>query len=354
MCVNGLLPTTEEGGEEGGFLLTLTVPAPDGCNLRCKFCFIKQRRPNAATLLQPQHYRRFIAAMHAAAPIYAVAIQGHEPLLPQSQAYTKTILEECATLGLPVNIVTNGVYLAAGAAWLHPLRPANIAVSLDSASAAPHDRLRRKKGTWDAAVAGIAQAKTVLGPHANLAVASVLMPESYEWLRDMPSLMRRLDVKFWILTPLLAIRGDKPGGIVADKGALYRDIERLQEAADKAGVVLVVDDELGCLQHRISCIENPERARFRVRVTPPNVQLVRLDPGGEWALGQEVLRRISSDTPRWRPGIENESHFIARLMRLVVLKAEKETAYRRNAEKHRPNGRAITDAEPPDLRMQVA
>src|SRR5258707_173950 len=95
--------------DSAGQFLTFVVPAPDGCNLKCPFCLVRQRREITETCLQPEEFARFVREATERAPIFAVAVQGYEPLLPESLPYTQAILATGRFLGLPTAFVTNGV-----------------------------------------------------------------------------------------------------------------------------------------------------------------------------------------------------------------------------------------------------
>jgi uncharacterized Fe-S cluster-containing radical SAM superfamily protein len=73
--------------DSAGQFLTFVVPAPDGCNLKCSFCLVQRRQEVADTRLRPGDFARFIRDVADRAPIFALAIQGYEPLLPESLPY---------------------------------------------------------------------------------------------------------------------------------------------------------------------------------------------------------------------------------------------------------------------------
>ena len=308
MCVESLLPYDTAMAERSGYFITFIVPAQAGCNLKCGFCFIRQRTANAVNALETRHYCDFISAVYNTEHIYAISIQGFEPLLPAAQAYTNAILATGTSLQLPVNLVTNGTYLRESIDWLATSSPATIAVSLDAASQETHDSMRGVTGAWSAAVKGIQRAKEVL-PRTTLAVASVLMPSGWERLAGMPRLLRELGIERWILTPLMKVGSDRPGGPVGDRDVFYESVARLQDAADRANISLTVDDELDCLQHQLACIKQPKLRRFKIRTIPRGVQLVRLEPGGECVFGRDVLRKINASTPRWCPDTQDAAAF---------------------------------------------
>lgn len=309
MAVSGLLPIDNDEVFGNGKFLTFVVPAPDGCNLNCGFCFIKQRSRFVGSSLRPGHYSQFIREVYDWAPTYALAIQGYEPLLPGSRPYTEAVLRTGVELGLPVGLVTNGTYLHETAEWLAAFVPGKVAISLDAALAGVHDRLRGKEGAWASTIAGIEHAKKVFPLRTALAVASVLMPSGHTLLDGMPQLLRSLGVEEWIVTPLL----DAGYGPVGCKRDLYRSFAYLQDAADSAGIRLIVDDELDCLQHKLACAKEPELARINVRAIPREIEIVRLEPGGECIVGMELMRAITEVTPRWRPDRQSGGSFLERL-----------------------------------------
>src|SRR5262245_18806657 len=78
---------------ESGIVLTCIVPAAAGCNVACAFCFIRQRQQILdPAALSPEDFARFIRGAAARQAVRAIAIQGYEPLLPSSLAYTQAIL----------------------------------------------------------------------------------------------------------------------------------------------------------------------------------------------------------------------------------------------------------------------
>ncbi len=294
----GLLPGGNDwpGILPGSKFLTFILPAPDGCDLACAFCLIRQRREVAATNLQPEDYVRFIREAAAASPIYALSIQGYEPLLPATLPYTQAVLAAGRMLNLPTGLVTNGTHLRGAMSLLKSAAPDTLAVSLDAAEAPPHDSLRGVTGAWEATVDGIACAVAETPPRTEIAVNSVLIPSRRKQLDGMPALLAKLGIRRWIVTPLQKIGANRPGGPVGNRQRLYRDLLLLQDAADRDGIRLEVDDELGCLDFELACRWRPELRRLLVRTIPPGVELVRLTPSGAWSTGRDILRRMPADT----------------------------------------------------------
>lgn len=317
MCVNGLLPDEVDEGSRGRFL-TFIVPATRGCNLSCSFCFIRQRqegaeirhRREAASVLHPTDLARFIDEVCEQGPVVALAVQGHEPLLAESEPYTKTVLAKGKALGLPTGLVTNGVRLSETLKWLRKLAPNKMAISLDAASPDIHDQLRGVKGAWAATVEGIRRANRLLSSQTQLVVASVLTPSASRHLANMPKLLNELGIVDWILNPQLRIRRDEEGKLKSSRDRIFQDLQPLQEAAAAAQIRLTVDDEFDCLQHNVWPVEAGGMDRLTVRIIPKSIEVVRLTPNGQCSVGREILRPVAPTARRWRPGLINAADFI--------------------------------------------
>ena len=315
MATVGLHPQPEIDVEFHGQFLTFIVPAADGCNLSCSFCLIRQRGEVTGKYLRPEDFARFVREAAERSPIFAVSIQGHEPLLPASLPYTQAVLATGRFLGLPTAMVTNGVLLADTLDLLAALAPSKIAISLDAAVADDHDRIRGMPGAWAATVVGIRQAVKVLRPQTRLAVSSVLLPGKRYLLEGMPARLREIGIDRWIINPLLRVGREQVGGPVGDRARLFGDFLILQEVANRAGVRLTVDDEFGHLGHDTA---RPELRSLDVRTLPPNVKIFRLAPGGQCSIGDGILRQVTLDTPCWRPGVSHAGDFLESLSQSLV------------------------------------
>jgi MoaA/NifB/PqqE/SkfB family radical SAM enzyme len=286
------------------------VPALSGCNLKCGFCLVRQRREITETLLQPEDYTRFIREVADRKRVFALAIQGYEPLLPESLPYTQAILAAGRFLGVPTSLVTNGVGLLGAADLLKTLSPTKIGVSIDAAAPEIHDRIRGVKGAWQASVAGLRRAIEVLAPKTSLVVQSVLLPSRRHYLDAMPGRLREIGIDRWIINPMLRVGREQAGGPVGGRARLFRDLSILQEAADRAGVRLTVDDEFGHLDFDAASAFQPALRGIQVRTLPPRVTLFRLVPGGQCSMGSDVLRQVTSGTPCWQPGTTHAGDFL--------------------------------------------
>jgi pyruvate-formate lyase-activating enzyme len=309
----GFQPSPDSEPDAAGQFLTFVVPALNGCNLRCSFCLIRQRREITKSSLLPKDLVRFIreAAQHA--PIFALAIQGYEPLLPESPSYTQAILATGRLLKKPTTLVTNGIGLVDAVDLFRTLKPTEIAISLDAAAAEIHDRVRGITGAWAASVAGIRQAIEALAPHTKLVVASVLIRSRRHYLDDMPARLHEIGIDRWIVNPLVRVGAVSVGGPIGDQACLFSDLLILQDMADRAGVRLTVDDEFGHLDYATACATRPALRALQVRTLPPHVELFRLTPSGQRSRGSDALKQVTPATPRWRPGATHAGDFLAML-----------------------------------------
>ena len=310
MAAAGLQPQPDFDPEAEGAFLTFVVPATSGCNLKCGFCLVRQRREITETFLQPEDYARFIREVADRQRIFALAIQGYEPLLPESLPYTQAILAAGRFLGVPTSVVTNGIGLFDAVDLLKTLSPNKIGISIDAPSPEVHDRIRGVKGAWQASVTGLRRAIEVLAPKTKLVVTSVLLPSRRDYLDAMPARLREIGIDRWIITPLLKVGREEIGGPVGERAKLFRDLSILQEAADRAGVRLTVDDEFGHLNCDTASAFQPALRGVHVRTLPPNVELFRLVPGGHCSRGSDVLKQVTRGTQRWQPGVTHASEFL--------------------------------------------
>jgi MoaA/NifB/PqqE/SkfB family radical SAM enzyme len=313
MSTAGLMPRPDVELEAKGQFLTFVVPAIAGCNLKCPFCFIQQRQEITESNLRPEDLVLFIREAAEREPIFALAIQGHEPLLTDSLPYTQAILATGRFLGVPTSLVTNGVNLVNAVDLLKALSPDKIAVSLDAASAHIHDRIRGVVGAWAASIEGIRRAREMLAPRTRLVVSSVLQPSRRDYLEAMPTLLHELGIDRWIINPLLRVGSSDAGGPVAAPADLFRDVVVLKKLADRAGVRMTVDDEFNRLDHGTACTAKPFLGALDVRTLPPNVEIFRLTPNGQCSTGDGILRQATPGVPRWRPGVIHAGDFLGGL-----------------------------------------
>lgn len=296
---------------DSGILLTFIVPAPDGCNLGCAFCFIDQRAERTTLeLLCSSDYARFIKEVQNSEPIEALCIQGHEPLLPASLPYTMEILDVGNCFGIPVSIVTNGTFLGPSINDLAVRSPARITVSIDADSAEAHDRQRRKDGAFASAILGLRQAVQRLPASTELVVASVLMPKRHGQLVRLPRLLSDIGIKRWVVTALQKVGREKIGGPVADHQRLFRELAILKHHANTYDIDFVVDDEFGALNEANANLDMVGINALRIRRLVNPTGVFRLMPDGRCSMGTEILKEVDDTAPIWLPGAIPANDFL--------------------------------------------
>lgn len=292
-------------------ILTFIVPAPNGCNLDCSYCYISRRNEAATRLdLTPENYVAFIEQVAASDDIGAICIQGYEPLLPESFAYTRAILAAGQKLDVPTSLVTNGTYLDRWVDELAELRPSKIAVSIDASDPATHDRSRGKVGAFEDSLRGLrlAIANSVLQP--VLVLASILMPQKHERLIGMPALAAELNINHWVVTILQQVGKDEVGGPVGDRRRTFQDLLILKREAEQHGLHFVVDDEFGTLSEEDIDVDVIDINALRIRRLARPSGTFRMLPTGQCSMGIDILMEVKPDTPRWVPGEVDAWDFI--------------------------------------------
>lgn len=311
MTVSAALPKNLK--DQDGIILTFVIPAPDGCNLNCPFCIIKQRNENAIIpTISAYNYYKFILETAHSEDISAICIQGYEPLLSASFEYMWSILKAGRRLNVPTSVVTNGVRLAESTQELKLLKPDKIAVSLDASTPDEHDRQRGGKGAWAATVSALKYAVPILSSSTELVVSSVLIPKKREQLEGMPALLKGIGISHWVINPLIKVGKNDAGGAVGNHAAIFQDLLALKRKANRHGIDLTVDDEFGGLQTtELPCDAIDISALHINRLQNPS-NLFRLLPTGQCSVGIDILKQSSNEdnVPVWMPD-SNAADFLA-------------------------------------------
>jgi MoaA/NifB/PqqE/SkfB family radical SAM enzyme len=294
--------------------LTFIVPAPDGCNLACPNCFIDQRREAKEMVLKPQDLARFIEEAGSREEIKFIAMPGHEPLLVASLPYTSAVLETGARLNIPTTLVTNGIRLEEATDVLKMLAPRSIAVSLDSSVPEIHDKLRGRDGALETSIRGIKHAVDRL-PDVHFWVNSIITPSRLHYLEGMPRLLSEIGVRGWIVNPLLKRVHDGKLRPVMDREKLFEGCLALKREAERYGIEFILDDTFNHLDYASLYRLRPEFEEISVKVLEEGVELVRLSPNGQCAVGIAMNSEITPDVPQWKPGIIHAADFLSSLPR---------------------------------------
>jgi sulfatase maturation enzyme AslB (radical SAM superfamily) len=280
---------------EKGSILTFVTPASDGCGLRCGFCFIDRRGEETRFgVLEPGDYARFIQEAAEAHPIAAVTIQGREPLAPSSRPWTEAILTAGAAIGAETGIVTNGWWLAESVEFIERWCCSSVNVSIDSAAAKEHDRLRRTDGAWRRAFNGL-RALAASRSTTKVVVNSLMFEGASNRLADLPHYLEKAGVELWALSPLL--RFDRDGMPHAALSALAwsEAVGTLTDRASQHGVTVIADDEFRTM-------DSAPMPEVLMRSLSRPSGIMRMGPDGRCTFGGAILRSVHGNGVRWRPG----------------------------------------------------
>jgi MoaA/NifB/PqqE/SkfB family radical SAM enzyme len=284
--------------ESSGLALTFVLPA-ESCDLSCSFCAIKQRKETnkQTNNLSVEDYVYFLEDVVQNQDTAIMAIQGYEPLLPESWPYTQAILETGRRLGIPTSLITNGTLLSEKYKELSELQPTGVTISIDSDIAAEHDKLRGKVGAFETSIAGIKLLASVPGFSDRITLSSVLMPRRRHLLEGMPKLLNSLGLRYWVVAPLFRMNKADIGGPVGTPSQIVEDLLILSKIASDYDVSLVLDDELKILPKDEFAYTDLLVRRFN---RPDG--LIRLVPSGACSSGEDILRHVDDSTPVWHPG----------------------------------------------------
>jgi len=214
---------------------------------------------------------------------------------------------------VPTSLVTNGTHLERWIAELAALQPGMIAVSIDSADPAIHDKVRGKIGAFEDAMRGLRRAAEHPLLMQSLMLASVLMPRRHERLLNMPKLVAELGVKDWVVTVLSDVGKDRIGGPIGERHRTFADLAILKREAERHGVGFLVDDEFGTLAHEDLARDIDAIRTLRIRRLAQPFGVYRLLPTGHCSIGPDILMQLGPHTPRWHPSQMNACDFIEEL-----------------------------------------
>ena len=288
-----------------GLALTFIVPALK-CNLSCSFCVIDQRKEALSHTLSENQYVYFLEDMIANQPVSAVAIQGHEPLLPESWPYTRALMEVAKKHQLPRSFITNGICLEERIDDIIALDPTGISVSIDSADDKTHDNLRGKEGALSKTVNGL---KALVAKNPDFAekitIASVLFPNRRHYLHEMPQLLSEIGLSHWSISPYVRIGKDELGGHTQPWKQIVTEMKYLGKLAEAHDINLMLDDELQTLP-----LDKIEFDRIVIRSLERPDGLIRLNPNGACSIGTQILQEVGEHNAVWEPSEISPSKFL--------------------------------------------
>ena len=284
--------------------VSLTFLAPSHrCNQRCPRCYLTTvvDEPVQRFDLAPEDYGRFVRDfLDAGIPIVATQFQGYEVTLPESWPYVEAVFRIARERDIRRGFITNGMLLHKWSQRIRALDPGRISVSLDAATAELNDRFRGLQGAFEATISSITRFLEITPEFRDrLAIASLLRgEESFRSLLGMPSLMRRLGLRRWLVSVELERR---------DLGLSAERIEATRPTPEILEHLSALKD--AAASHDIAFHGSPE-----YEPEEPTAQLTealyrrffyRLDPAGHVLIGRGAFRTWNPDElPLWQPGVQ--------------------------------------------------
>jgi radical SAM protein with 4Fe4S-binding SPASM domain len=182
------------------------------CNLRCRQCHVWKMTDPEGTLSTEEHVR-LVEEMASLSPDATITLSGGEPMLKGDRFFA--ITSACQAQGLACKVNTNGTFLdAANVGRLLREGPSTLSISLDSHRTEVHDWMRRKSGTFDAAVHGIRQlvAHRNGGRPMRIQISAILSDINIGKIQDYVAFAMDLGVDgvmFQVLAPTFANSSNK-------------------------------------------------------------------------------------------------------------------------------------------------
>lgn len=173
----------------------------DGCNLRCRHCWISPIYSDDGSTCKFLSFDLFKKIVREAKPLglTMVKLTGGEPLLhPQ----IGEILDFIKAEGLGLNVETNGVLCTPELVEkMAACKPVHVGVSIDGANAETHEWVRGVDGCFDDAIQGI---KNIVNAGIRSQIIMTIMRRNVDELGDVIKLAEELGVyslKFNIVQP---------------------------------------------------------------------------------------------------------------------------------------------------------
>ncbi len=195
-------------------ILSAKIKITGRCNLRCKMCALWREPLAGAARTDVMTSAKIAEILEQLTQrgLRKVHFSGGEVLLRDD---FMSIVEHARTLGVQVNLTTNGTLLDKNVARaLVKHRVHTVAVSIDSADPKTHNRIRGNRAAWQDSVAGLAllhARRKAKGRGPKIAVNTVVTRESIEQLDALYRLLLEWHVDSWRLLPLdTEIKKDRP------------------------------------------------------------------------------------------------------------------------------------------------
>lgn len=166
------------------------------CNVRCIFCFIDAPRRTYRESLSEAELKKIVTELDDM-KVPELILTGGEPLLNPSM--TLKIAEYARAKGMRVSITTNGISVNESIARTIANYRIHIQIPLHAPDPKLHDYITGIPGSYYKAIKAI-RILTTLG--VPVTVSTVLNNENKDYIFDMISLLKKLEVRTWNILEL--------------------------------------------------------------------------------------------------------------------------------------------------------
>jgi radical SAM protein with 4Fe4S-binding SPASM domain len=199
------------------------------CNNRCPQCYLTENADVKGTLDTAQWKKVIDTLWEAGVP--QVVFTGGECMLREDLLELVSYSKQFAT-----GIITNGTMLTAELAG--SLRDAHldwIQITLESASAATHDKIQGRKGAWKETVAGI---KNAVAAGLSVSINATLSKQNAKGLKKLIDFAQKLNVRFVSTNAIInAGRGiDEKEKSGVEEPELRKILEEAKAYAESLGI----------------------------------------------------------------------------------------------------------------------
>lgn len=181
-------------------LLSMEIEFSRACNFRCVYCYLENRTASEDELT-PAEIRDVILQGQALGARKIIILGGEPTIYPQ----LIDMLRFIGSLGLTIEIFTNGSGINPALAAVLAEEKARVVLKMNSRRAEVQDRLAGSKGAYQIIGAALAQLRRAgyPGPDLVLAVSTIICRQNIDELPGLWQWLRQQDIEpyFEVLTP---------------------------------------------------------------------------------------------------------------------------------------------------------
>ncbi len=236
-------------------LLSMEVELSLRCNFRCPYCYVPSK-DQLKNELTREEICDVISQAHELGARKIILLGGEPMLYP----YLFEVIEHIRSLGMAVDMFTNGFGITTGIAEKLFAYKVNVALKMNTFIEDLQDTLTGHKGSYTVIQDALKNLRSAGYPSRDpfLAVTTIICQQNIDELRDLWCWLRNQNILpyFEVITPQgNAVDNKWLEADINDIEALFRDLQKID--ADQYGIQWDVQPPLvasKCLRHRFSCV----------------------------------------------------------------------------------------------------